>query len=151
MTDPQVLDVLYDVLAAQERNPYLRLPDVGVFLSPTGAQAYDSVQRILAEDRQNTETLAELLVDLGGCPLAVPPDLRTACLHYLDQSCIIQNLTAWKPSAAAACEQALPRLTGCPPAFQLVSRIAAAHRAHLAALAAAVPAPPPLAGRLAAE
>jgi hypothetical protein len=134
MTDPRILDLLNDMLAAMEKSPHLRLPEAGVFLPADGPEELDAVQGVLEEDRRCAAALADLLLELGGSPVPGAPNVYAARLHYLDLPFMLRETLRCKKSLLAAGEAALGQLTGCPPAFQLVSKLAAAHRAHLALL-----------------
>ncbi|MFH0980348.1 MAG: hypothetical protein V2A79_02275 [Planctomycetota bacterium] len=136
MTDPRVLDLLNDVLAAMEKCPHARLAETGVFLSSVGTEEYDALCRILEDERRQTLELADLLIELGGVPASAAPDFHTARLHYLDLHFLLGEVLHAEAQLLAGCESALEPLAGtnCTPAYQLVSGIVAAHREHIALL-----------------
>ena len=143
MTDQRVLDILNELLAATEKSPHACLAEAGVFFSSTGTQEYEALQRIGEEEQRYTAELADLLLELGGSPALGTPDFQTAHLHFLDLNFVLTEVLRSKERLLAAGESALGQLPGSTPAYQLVCRITAAHREHIALLKRLVARPRP--------
>jgi len=135
MTDQHVLEILNDLLAAMEKSPYARLGETGAFVSTVGTEEYDVVRRVLQEEKQYAAELADLLIELGGVPVAFgAPDFQAGCLHFLEAPFLLREVLRWKQPVLAKCESALEELCTSARAYLLVSKIAAAHRDHIVLL-----------------
>ena len=135
MTDQRVLETLNDLLAAMQKSPHARLGETGVFVSAGGTEEHDVVRRILQEEKQYAAELADTLIELGGVPIAFGvPDFQAGRLHYLDAPFLLKEVLSWKQPLLAKCEAALEQLSASAQAYQLVSRLAAAHRDHITLL-----------------
>ena len=136
MTDHRVLDILNDLLAAMEKSPHARLAETGVYLSSGGMEKYDAIRRIQEEEPRLAAELAALLIEMGGSPAPAPgaPNAHAARFHYLDLHFMLMQVLRSKEQLLAATDAALESLTGTAQAHHLVSRIATAHRDHIALL-----------------
>lgn len=132
MGDQQVLDVLSDLLAAVETSPHEYVFEATPFLSPLGAEEALQVRDMDRQEHNFAADLANVLLELGGTPRLRPPDRETADLYYLDFRFLLREVLASKRKLLAQCEAALDALREEPAARDVVSRLAAAEREHVA-------------------
>lgn len=132
MTDPQTLDTLNRLLAAESGSLLARMPGVDPYTTLVTAED----RRLLDDLRRDVERhkldIVRLIYDLRGVPDFPPPDPRVAGFHYVDLARLMPLVIGSLQSLIAAYESA--GATGHRDADALVARHLADYRRHLATL-----------------
>mgnify|MGYP005836074233 FL=1 len=128
-----VFAVLGDLLSAEQRSLLLRLPECSPFVGGLGESRLRDLRRAARENTEHVAWLTEAIVERGGTPVAAVADPRTASLHYASLDYLLSRIAPDERRLLAACESALENDID-RAACDLIRRIAARHREHLAVL-----------------
>ena len=82
MTEPMIIDVLNELLAAERSAPAHRLIESTVFVSRSAAEDIFVVRRMAEQSQQHAAWLTEVVLSLGGSPGLRIGDLSSAGLHF---------------------------------------------------------------------
>jgi hypothetical protein len=134
MTNPPVIGVLRELLAAEQKSIAPRLLESTVYVALRGLREFEAVRRAAQATREHERRLTELIIALGGAPGPRSADVRTGDLHFLEVHFIIPRLLADREALIRTYEAAAARLAREPNAAATVGEILERHRAELADL-----------------
>jgi len=143
MEDHTVIDVLKDLLAAEQQSLAPRLFESTMFVSRLDAGAYEVVCSSAQASREHCGALTELILDLGGQPAPRLADSSTANLHYLELHHALPRLVVDQQSLERKYANAAPRVAGEPRASDLVNHILERRRQDLVRLQSSAARPEP--------
>ena len=83
MTEPIIIDVLNELLAAERSAPSYRLIESIVFVSRAASEDIFVVRRMAEQSQQHAGWLTEVILQLGGSPGLRIADMTSAGLHFL--------------------------------------------------------------------
>lgn len=131
MTDPQVIDVLNELLAREQRSWPARLFESTVFVSQLSVQDLRLVESMNRMATEHARWLAELILALGGTPGPRIDDVTTADLHFQELHHLLPRLVHEHELLVRRYTVAAERVTSEPQAAQLVTRILERHQQSL--------------------
>jgi hypothetical protein len=131
MNTDEAVRALEDLLVAESRSLAARLAEANPYLGWESGVDTLLVSQIIKDQRRHQERLAEVILALGGVPRAVPPDTRSARLHYVDAGYILPLLVEEERRLIALYDGAAPRVAKEPAASAVVARNRSSHAGHL--------------------
>lgn len=129
MNDVEAIDILNDLLAAEQRSLLARLAEAQPFLSWAGADQAPILRQLVADQLDHQRRLTETIDALGGVPRIPTGDISSAGAHYIDIHHLLPKLLEDLRSMIDACGRA-SELLGNHPGGETVSAIHARHEAH---------------------
>lgn len=129
MNDWEAIDVLNDLLAAEQRSLLARLAETRPFLSWAGAEQAPILRQLVADQRDHQRRLTETIDALGGVPRIPTGDISSAGAHYIDIHHLLPKLLEDLRAMIDASRRAT-ELLGNHPGGETVSAIHARHEAH---------------------
>ncbi len=150
----KTIDIVQELLAAEQASIALRLAESTVFVSPVSAPDSAALGRIADEINEHSAWLADLLTRAGRSPGPRFSDLSTADLHFQEISFALPRLIADLTRLAQLCERAATGVATDQTVAPVVARMTQRHRKHLETLealsgSAADESSPPAAGNAA--
>ena len=133
--DRKTIDIVQELLAAEQASVVLRLAESTVFVSPLSAPQALAVRRIASEINEHSAWLVDLLTHAGQSPGPRIGDLSSADLHFQEVSYALPRVTADVEHLTRLCERAAQRSTD-PTLAPVVARMTQRHRKHLETLQA---------------
>ena len=146
METSTVVDILNELLTAEHQSVARRLLESTVFIPRSAISGFESLQQMARDNREHTEWLTGLILELGGEPGPRFADLTSADLHYQDFHHALPRLTSGHEALMRKYSLAAGRVDSEPQAGELVSRILARHREHADTLKQLGERPAPSAG-----
>ncbi len=132
MTHATLIDVLNDLLAAEQASLIHRLGESHPFVDETAAADWAAVEQLIADALAHERDLAEMIQRLGGTPSPSQHDTATGGLHYVALPHLMPELRAALGALIAAYDSATG--TGDANADALLSRNLTIYRRHQATL-----------------
>ncbi len=131
MAEPTVLDVLNELLAAEQRSLPVRMFESTVFVSPLSVEQCADVERMARISREHDAWLSELILELGGALGPRIGDVTSADLHFQELHHVVPRLVHAQETLIDLYVAAAQRVAGEPKARELLERIIARHRQAL--------------------
>ncbi len=131
MAHNETIDILNELLAAEQTSIVERLLASTVFVSWASADEYPLVQRMTREVGEHCEWLGQLILDLRGGLHPRANDPASADLHYQELGSLLPRVIEDEKAIVAKYETAHPRLAAEPRAAEVVWSILARHREHI--------------------
>ena len=129
--DPSIIDILQELLAAEQSCLVSRLIESDVFVSPLSAEGDVEMRRIAREIEEHSAWLVELLGKLRVAPGPRINDAHSADLHFQELTRALPRVKRDMESIIRLYAVAAPRVVAAPEAAEVVARITERHRAHL--------------------
>ena len=130
MSNEAAIDLLNDLLQLEEGSLLPRLRESSVFVSWASAGELQAVQRMIDEENEHRGQLVESIIRLGGDPLPVSADIRSAGIHFLRLDFILPRVLESHRRLLSAYEAAASQTCSNPVAAEVVSSITECHRKH---------------------
>ena len=130
MSNEAAIDLLNDLLQHEERSLLPRLRESRVFVSWAYAGELQAVQRMIDEENEHRRQLVEAITRLGGDPLPVSADIKSAGIHFLRLDFVLPRVVESHRSLRVAYETAASRTPSNPVVSEVVSSIIECHRKH---------------------
>jgi len=127
MPVPPEVEVLNELLAAEQSAVCHRLLEATVFVSQLSMSEAQFVSRLAAECSQHTAWLADRVLQLGASPSMRRADVRTADLHFMDLHRAWPRLIENHRQLLDGCTLAAGQLASAAQSARLVGRIQARH------------------------
>lgn len=135
MATLDVIDILNDLLAEETRSLLPRLHESTVFVSWPSADEQSAVARMIAEQREHPAWLVAAMMELGGSPGPVLPDIRSANFHFVELSSVLRRILAEERRLLRVYESAAATVGDNERAGQVIARVAERRGRHIEALA----------------
>ena len=136
MTDPMIIDVLNELLAAERSAPSERLVESTVFVSRASADDVIIVRRMAEQSQQHAAWLTEVILQLGGSPGLRVGDVTSAGLHFLELRSAMPYLLAESEGLVRKYHAAAARVSSEPQAVEVVGKILTRHEENRLAIKA---------------
>ncbi len=136
MTEPMIIDVLNELLAAERSAPALRLIESTVFVSRAAAEDIIVVRRMVEQSQQHAGRLTEVILQLGGSPGLRVGDVMTAGLHFLELRSAMPYLLTELEGLVRKYHAASARVSSESQAVDVVGEILARHEENRVAIKA---------------
>ncbi len=136
MTEPMIIDVLNELLAAERSAPALRLIESIVFVSRGAADDVVVVRRMAEQSQQHAGWLTEVILQLGGSPGLRVADMTSAGLHFQELRSAMPYLLVQSEELVRKYNAASARVSSEPQAADLVGKILARHEENRLAIKA---------------
>jgi len=134
MNDAVVIEVLNELLAAEQRAIAPRLFEADVFVSSASVAVAQLADQMAAQSAACQRTLAECVSRLGGEPRLRSGSLRSADLHFQELHHMLPRLIDDHGRLVAKYRAAGARLGDDPASAAMVARFLQAHEQVLDAL-----------------
>lgn len=134
MSEAEVLDVLDELLAVEQRRFAIRLVESVPFVSQEAIPESRLLVRLVDESNVHCGRLVDVMLRLGGVPGPRTGDLHTADLHYQDLDHLWPRLIGDQEKLVATYRSAAQRVASEPLASEAVERILTTYQADLDAL-----------------
>lgn len=134
--DRKTIDIVQELLAAEQASIALRLAESTLFVAPPSAAEASALGRIAGEMNEHSAWLADLLTAAGQSPGPRVSDLSTADLHFQEISFALPRLTADLTRLAHLCERAATEVATDQTVAPVVARMTERHRKHVETLEA---------------
>jgi hypothetical protein len=131
--DRKTIDVVQELLAAEQASIVLRLAESTVFISPLSTRQASAIRRIAADITEHSASLVDLLTSAGRSPGPRIAYLNTADLHFQEISAALPRVAADLTHLTHLCERAAQRTTD-PAVAAVIARMTDRHRKHLETL-----------------
>lgn len=132
----KTIDIVQELLAAEQASIALRLAESTLFVAPPSAPDSAALGRIADEINEHSAWLADLLTAADRSPGPRISDLSTADLHFQEISFALPRLTADLTRLAQLCERAATGVATDQTVAPVVARMTDRHRKHLETLQA---------------
>jgi len=129
-----VVDILNELLRAEQTSLIHRLLESMVFVGWASANQYAQVQQLAQEVQEHQAWLADAIFQLHGSVAPERPDLTLADLNYVELNYVLPRVLANENKIIARYEAASARLAGDSIAAETVNRILTRHRDHVTRL-----------------
>ena len=126
-----VHEVLNELLAAEARSLLPRLLEVGVFVDFDEADDLEALRRMVVQQQEDRNRLAQTLIDLDGEPGLGVRDISSASFHYVELPVLMPRIIACQEQLVERYGRAVKALADCPPAAEAVRDVADRRRSHL--------------------
>jgi bacterioferritin (cytochrome b1) len=136
MTEPMIIDVLNELLAAERSAPSERLIESIVFISPAAAEDSVVVRRMAEQSQQHAAWLTEVILQLGGSPGLRVGDVMTAGLHFVELRSAMPYLLTEVEGLVRKYHAASARVSSEPQAAEVIGKILARHEENRLAIKA---------------
>lgn len=130
----RAIDVLNELLAAEQRGLPRRLLEATVFISPPALGQLTAVQVMARQSEEHGAILADLIIRLGGVPGMRVGDTHSADLHFQHLHNAWPRLVGDRESLIRKYARAAEYVSFDPDAAEAVSQILESHRRELASL-----------------
>ena len=127
MTEPMIIDVLNELLAAERSAPSLRLIESIVFVSRSAAADVVVVRRMAEQSQQHAGWLTEVILQLGGSPGLRVGDMTSAGLHFLELRSAMPYLLTEVEGMVRKYHAASARVSSESQALDVVGKILTRH------------------------
>lgn len=131
MAESAVLDILNELLAAEQRSLPVRMFESTVFVSQVSVDHCADVDRLARISREHSAWLSELILELGGALGPRIGDVTSADLHYQELHHVVPRLLRAQKTLVDLYVTAAQRVAAEPKARELVQRIITRHRQAL--------------------
>ncbi len=131
MRNPDVIRVLNDLLAGEQRSLMPRLTESTPFVSWALADESEVIQQMIREEAEHVGWISEMIVAQGTAPAPGLAAIDSGDIHYVELSFIWPRIIESKRDLLAACEAALGQLTPDQDAAALVAKLRGRHHDHL--------------------
>ena len=132
--DRKTIDIVQELLAAEQASIALRLAESTLFVAPPSAAEASALGRIAGEINEHSAWLVDVLARAGRSPGPRISNLSTADLHFQEISFALPRLTADLTRLAQLCERAATGVATDQAVAPVVARMTDRHRKHLATL-----------------
>lgn len=132
MTHASLIDVLNDLLAAEQASLIHRLGESRPFVDDASAADWTAVEQLIDDAHAHERDLATLIQQLGGSPSPSRHDTATGAIHYVSLRCLLPDVRATLQALIAAYDAASG--TGSPKADALVTRNSTLYRRRQTAI-----------------
>lgn len=134
MEPAAIVEILNELLAAEQRNLVTYLMDSTVFVSRLGMKELTLLEQMARDADDAGARLAEAIIALGGVPGLRTVDLAPADLHFQELHAALPRLAADRQALVDKYAIAGSRVGPEPVAAQVVGRIKERHADELARL-----------------
>jgi len=138
MNKKDVIAVLNELLALEQRRVLMRLEESTAFVSDMDMEMELHVRRMADECRENCARLVTTILSLGGAPAPRMGDVRSADLHFQELHHVLPRLLADQENLIASYRKAAARVSVEGKAAGVVGEILARHQKDLEQLKALV-------------
>ncbi len=128
MTHASLIDVLNDLLAAEQASLIHRLSEAQPFVDEASASTWVAVEQLIADGFAHERDLAEMIQQLGGVPSPSAHDTTTGGLHYSSLPHLLPDIRAAVQVLITAYDHTAG--TGNAKADALVTRNVTIYRRH---------------------
>ncbi|MCH9058745.1 MAG: hypothetical protein IIB55_08975, partial [Planctomycetes bacterium] len=129
--DRKTIDIVQELLAAEQASIALRLAESTLFVAPPSAAEASALGRIAGEINEHSAWLVDVLARAGRSPGPRISDLSTADLHFQEISFALPRLTADLTRLAHLCERAATEVATDQTVAPVVARMTERHRKHV--------------------
>ena len=136
MTEPMIIDVLNELLAAERSAPALRLIESIVFVSRAASEDIFVVRRMAEQSQQHAGWLTEVILQLGGSPGLRVTDMTSAGLHFQELRSAMPYLLVQSEELVRKYNAASARVSSESQAVEVVGKILARHEENRLAIKA---------------
>ncbi len=141
MIDQLIIDVLNELLGAEQAYLLPRLAESGIFVAGPSTKDHTVIERMMLENARRREALASLIIESGGAPAPREADLESADLHFQQLDLILPRLLDRTRAVAAKYERAAGRVSSHLSASSLIAQHHAEHKTDIASLESMVAGP----------
>ena len=134
--DRKTIDIVQELLAAEQASIALRLAESTLFVAPPSAAEASALGRIAGEINEHSAWLVDVLARAGRSPGPRIRNLSTADLHFQEISFALPRLTADLTRLAHLCERAATEVASDQAVTAVVARMTERHRKHVETLEA---------------
>ncbi|MHC4697452.1 MAG: hypothetical protein ACYTFA_11980 [Planctomycetota bacterium] len=128
MAEPAVVDILRELLVAEQGSLAPRLLESTVFVSDLAVDDLNAIKDMARAGEEHSAWLTELILSLGGAPVLREGDMTTADLHYQAVQCVLPRLVQDRESLVEHYTRVSDRVSEEPRATDLVARILSRHQ-----------------------
>ncbi len=132
MTHASLIDVLNDLLAAEQASLIHRLGEARPYVDEAAAGDWAAVEQLIADEAAHERDLAAMIQRLGGAPSPSNAATETGGLHYVALRHLMPDVRADLQALIAAYEAATG--TGDANGDALITRNLTIYRRHQAAI-----------------
>ena len=136
MTEPMIIDVLNELLAAERSAPAHRLIESTVFVSRAAAEDIFVVRRMTEQSQEHAAWLTEVILQLGGSPGLRVGDMTSAGLHFQELRSAMPYLLTQSEGLVRKYTVAAARVSSESQAVDVVGKILARHKENRLAIKA---------------
>ena len=136
MTEPMIIDVLNELLAAERSAPAHRLIESTVFVSRAAAEDIFVVRRMTEQSQEHAAWLTEVILQLGGSPGLRVGDMTSAGLHFQELRSAMPYLLTQSEGLVRKYHAASARVSSESQAVDVVGKILARHEENRLAIKA---------------
>lgn len=134
MENVAIVEILNELLSAEQRNLVTYLMESTVFVSRLGMEELTLLQRMAKDADDAGAQLADAISRFGGAPGLRRVDLAPADLHFQELKIALPRLTADRQALVDAYTIADSRLANEPEAAAVVGRIKQRHADELSSV-----------------
>lgn len=134
MIDQHIIDVLNELLGAEQSYLLPRLAESGIFVTQPSTKDHVVIERMTRGNARRREALASLIIESGGAPAPREADLESADLHFQQFDLILPRLLESTRAVAAKYVRAAGRVSAHMSAASLIAQHSAQHKDDIASL-----------------
>ena len=134
MIDQRIIDVLNELLGAEQSYLLPRLAESGIFVTQPSTNDHVVIERMMGANAQRREALVSLIIESGGAPAPRETDLESADLHFQQLDLLLPRLLESTRAVAAKYDRAAGRVAAQMSAASLIAQHNAEHKTDIASL-----------------
>ncbi len=133
--NPVIIDILNELLAAEQRNVVTSLMESTMFVSGLTVRANEVLRDIARSSKEHSQRLVEAILDQGGVPGVRLVTMAPADLHFQEVSVALPRVLADRQALIQKYERAQQRVQE-PTTNAILVQVLDGHRTEEAALRA---------------
>lgn len=133
--NPPIIDILNELLAAEQRNVVTSLMESTLFVSHLSVSAHEVLRRMARSNHEHSQRLVEAILGQGGVPGVRLVTLKPADLHFQELSSVLPRVLADRRTLIGKYEVAQQRVKE-PNTATILAQILDRHRAEEVSLLA---------------